>query len=86
MSWNYRIVKSADPDGTEVWAVHEVYYDSEGKPEAWTERPSHPLGETWNELHRDFTHYQEAFTKRALDVTSGKAVELTLTGREKVKR
>ena len=36
MSWNYRIVKRLD--GT--YALHEVYYDENGKPWSMTENPT----------------------------------------------
>ena len=38
MSWNYRIMRH-EVDG-EVWyGVHEVYYDVNGEPRLWTEKP-----------------------------------------------
>jgi hypothetical protein len=83
MSWNYRVLKTADPDGTPVWAIHEVYYDEHGAVNGWTENSAWPSGETWDELHRDVAMYSRAFGLPPLDVTSGSAVELTITGRVK---
>lgn len=37
MSWNYRAMKSLDVDGSEILAVHEVYYDKRGRITGWTE-------------------------------------------------
>lgn len=36
MTWNYRILRHRD--GT--LALHEVYYDEQGQPRAYTERPA----------------------------------------------
>lgn len=35
MTWNYRVILIDDTLG-----IHEVYYDSEGKPEFYTESPT----------------------------------------------
>lgn len=67
MSWNYRIVRSVH-DGTEYFAIHEVYYDEDGKPWAATENASHPAGETLNEMRRDFGHYQRALSAPVLEM------------------
>lgn len=45
MTWNYRIISRevhhpAEDDYTEtLYAIHEVYYDKDGKITAWTEAP-----------------------------------------------
>ena len=56
--WNYRIVRHQYPEevGYEIapaargFAIHEVYYDEDGKPWAWTENPEAPYGETPEDL------------------------------------
>lgn len=35
MTWNYRIVHASDALG-ESWGIHEVYYDTKGRPESYT--------------------------------------------------
>lgn len=50
MSWNYRVIRSAK-DGT--LGIYEVYYDN-GSPTGWTENPSSPCGETFDELKKEF--------------------------------
>jgi hypothetical protein len=37
MSWNYRIIRYADPDAG--FGLHEVYYGCDGKPETMTVEP-----------------------------------------------
>ena len=34
MSWSYRVVKKED-----IYGIHEVYYDDDGKPDMCTENP-----------------------------------------------
>lgn len=46
--WNYRVMK----DG-ELFGIHEVYYDEDGKPEAYTNGPVAAAGDTVEELKED---------------------------------
>ena len=42
MTWNYRIFKHKGTDGHDpvpTYALHEVYYDEEGKTRGWTLEP-----------------------------------------------
>ena len=48
MSWNYRLIDY----GSHV-AVHEVYYDDEGKPTAYTTRPVYLSGDTLEDIEAD---------------------------------
>jgi hypothetical protein len=86
VSWNYRVLKMADSDGTEMWAVHEVYYNEDGTIKTWTVNSVAPSGESWDELHRDSANYSRALMQPPIDITSGEPVELTITGRAKVQR
>lgn len=39
MAWNYRVVRFEE-EGREPWlALHEVYYDENGRPNGWTKNP-----------------------------------------------
>lgn len=38
MSWNYRIVRK-QYNGEDYFAIHEVYYDKDGKEDAMTKEP-----------------------------------------------
>ena len=67
MSWNYRIIKKKWAEDYTEFAVHEVYYDDDGKPTAVTETSVYPIGETEEELHRDFKNYSRAFTEPVLN-------------------
>jgi hypothetical protein len=55
MSWNYRIVKKAIPaehraGGEFHHALHEVYYDKEGRPNGLTQAPAHFGGADRDEI------------------------------------
>ena len=82
MSWNYRVVREDDTDGTQVWTIREVYYNEDGSIKAWSANPQDPMGTTLRELQENVGMFQRALTMRGLDVTSGQAVELTaISGR-----
>jgi hypothetical protein len=66
MTWNYRVVRTTDGE-EESFAIYEVYYDDDGRPEACTEDPAHPSGETLEELAEDLTYYQAALSQPVLD-------------------
>ena len=49
MTWHDRVVRTTN--GDEAWfAVYEAYDDDDGRPEARTEEPASPAGETLEEL------------------------------------
>lgn len=53
-NWDYRIVqhKRTSPEGKEeTWyALHEVYYGDDGKPESMTDEPVSFVGECRNDV------------------------------------
>jgi hypothetical protein len=48
MTWNYRVInhRGADP----YTAIHEVYYDKDGKVVGWTENPVRFVGDDKDDL------------------------------------
>ena len=71
--WNYRVVRKVTITGndTDVWyGIHEVYYGADGHPEACTEGPVVPVGETLGELEADIAAYVDALRKPAIDYDS----------------
>jgi hypothetical protein len=66
MTWNYRVIHTTDGE-EEFFAIYEVYYDDNGRPEARTEEPAHPAGETLEELADDLQAYQAALQQPVLD-------------------
>jgi hypothetical protein len=66
MSWNDRVVRTKDEAGV-AYAIYEVYDNDAGEPEARTEHPSYPAGETIEELEEDLQHYLAALQQPMLD-------------------
>ena len=48
-TWNNRIIRHKSDSG-DWYAIHEVYYDNEGKTTAWTVNAQEPFGESVDEL------------------------------------
>jgi hypothetical protein len=60
-TWNYRVLE------TEFGlAIHEVHYNAAGVPLAWTTEPSHPFGETFDELVLDARYHSDALRRPVL--------------------
>jgi hypothetical protein len=64
MTWNHRVIKSiydvvGQPDEIS-YAVHEVYYDEDGKPTSYTKEPVFPCGDTLEELQQEIERFAEA--------------------------
>lgn len=76
MSWNYRLVKQLDPDGTVCIAIHEVYYDDVGKPTSVTVIGDAVFGtgdseaEAITDCQDVYKMMAEAFSKPVLDYTT----------------
>ncbi len=78
--WNYRVIKMPDKKlkgcpQTYSWGIYEVYY-TDNKPTSWTENPSYPIGESFNELDEDYRNLFQAFTRPTLELKKGKLVEI----------
>ena len=68
MHWNYRIVKGVSKEsGKEFFVIKEVDYDALGGIASISEDPVYPLGDTLNDLQRDFKLMQRAFKKKMID-------------------
>lgn len=50
MTWNYRVIRHMEPDGSEYLAIHEVYYDAGGQPNGVTAEPADIGGESIEEM------------------------------------
>lgn len=79
MYWNYRIIEKyhKDTDST-TYHIHEVFYDSKGNIEAWTE-PIEPMGETLEELRSDMNLMLLAFEKPVL---TEKMIEASISSKD----
>ena len=75
MSWNYRVFRCADPDGSSFYEIRETHYDEARKVTGWTEGASAPIGETFRELISDIAWIMAALSKPILDDTTGEERE-----------
>jgi len=66
LTWNYRVIRHKTSGG-DVFVIHEVYYDADGRIEYITADPVYPGGETLAELKDDALAYLAAFAKPVLD-------------------
>ena len=83
MSWNHRVLRTTEPDGSHVFAIHEVYYHDDGAIQAWTVEPVHPVGETMKVLYGELMMFERAFTRHILDVRGDELYDIGLTGHTK---
>jgi len=51
---------------TEIFQIHEVYYDDKHQIEGWTELPIAPMGESLLALKSDMDLMRKAFEKPVL--------------------
>jgi hypothetical protein len=81
MSWNYRVIRSLDPDADVepeyTYAIHEVYYSEDDGLSSWTQDPVAFFGDSLEDL-RDMIliKLHRALTLPVLEVRDGKLVEL----------
>ncbi|WP_428086493.1 hypothetical protein [Candidatus Thioglobus sp.] len=64
MTWNYRIVSK-----DESFAIHEAFYDDDGKVETITQDPCSPSGETISELKEDLKYFEKSLSLPILNYT-----------------
>jgi hypothetical protein len=67
MHWNHRVIRSRR-NGEEWYAIHEVYYDDDGKPETYTAEPDGIEGESLEELRQYLTWMRAALRQPVLTV------------------
>lgn len=67
--WNQRVIRkpSGEEDGGSTYEIHEVYYDDQGRIEAWTENPVQPFGDSPAELREDIRWFLQACRRSILE-------------------
>ena len=61
--WNYRVLERAGE-----FAIHEVFYDDDGKIAGWTETPVFPRAESLEDLALELERYAQAVDKPVIAV------------------
>lgn len=60
--WNYRVIKKSDiSTGEETYQVHEVYYNSDGSIDCWTQHAVEPIAVSEVQLSEDIRLFLRAF-------------------------
>jgi hypothetical protein len=76
--WNHRIIrhieKTAHMDDSIYYAIHEVYYDENGKVKGWTEEPIRILAESLEHLKVTAERLVECFDNPVLDEETKEAL------------
>jgi hypothetical protein len=68
MTWDCRVIAKKDKTTGEIWhAVHEVFYDENGKIWGATVGPITPMGETVDDLITELAEHLVACGKPVLD-------------------
>lgn len=71
MTWNYRVFRGADPDGSAYYEFRETHYDDNNEVTGWAEGGAAPMGETFRELINDLAWVIAALNKPVLDDKTG---------------
>jgi hypothetical protein len=66
-NWNYRVVRKQEKNGTTSFAIHEVYYDKNGKPFLCSALPERIVNDDLNELKTNILRFLKAFSKPILN-------------------
>jgi len=77
LSWNFRVVRTIRPGGSESFQIHEAYYESDiadqfemdarKRPGSICPEPHQPLGLDLRELHRTLQQMSAALQKPVVD-------------------
>ena len=68
--WNHRVLIHPD----HAMAIHEVHYDKDGNPVAWTDNPVRVTGDSLTELHWQLTQMIKAVNTNPLRIRGKKLV------------
>lgn len=67
MTWNYRIMKKKNSEGSFDFGIYEVYYDENGKVSSWTQESMTPVCSSSDDLEYEIKVMMEAFKKETLE-------------------
>ena len=67
MTWNHRVIKRKYETGEEYFAIHEVYYDDDGKPTQVTALPVSIFEDNMDDLANTLARLLESLSKPVLD-------------------
>lgn len=65
--WQYRVTVKTQ-DGRRICAIREVFFDENGKPNAWGLDPAWPQGNSRAEVAYDYDQMKKAFNWPMIDL------------------
>jgi hypothetical protein len=69
--WNHRIIRHIDPrantDDSIYYAIHETYYDEDGKVNGWATEPVRIMEESLEDIKVTLQRLVESFDNPVLD-------------------
>lgn len=68
LTWRYCITRELNSDGSNLFAVREVYEDEKGEL-SWTENPITPMGEDWKDIANTLALMGNSIGGYVLDLT-----------------
>lgn len=74
MSWNYRVFRCAEKDGSPYYEIRETHYD-DAAVTGWSEGAAWPMGESFGDLINDIGWFLAALSRPILDGKTGKECE-----------
>lgn len=80
MSWEYRVTRTTDTDGSHDFGIREVYYDDSDRITGWTEKTVGISGTNALMLDRDLERYKAALGKPVLAIEADGLYDLGLMG------
>lgn len=64
--WNYRVLQKEESSHP-YYQIIEVYYDGDGKPFGWSQKPHTPIGNTPDDLKGEMELMMQAFGRPVLE-------------------
>ena len=64
--WNHRVIEFVEPDGQPWFQIHEVYYGTDGLPQAYTDDPIPVHGDSIEEMRETLERMRRCLDKPVL--------------------
>ena len=76
MTWNHRVMRKNDTDGSFIYSIHEVIYDDQGDGQSWTEERITPVEGSLKDLKNTLRRMLEACDKPVMEACGEVAKEM----------
>lgn len=72
MTWSYRLILNEEDPDNPCYAMHEVFYNDEGKPTSWTSSPVEVILEVDGYANEAVRMFRDILLRPPLRVKNGK--------------